>query len=120
MFWVAVFGLSFVMAAAGAIYLASRFYRFWLMGKLAKGKKVYRIAASVFTVLLLLLVTGKALGPINAVVCLLHLAASINRERPVKILLCRGLSYFGFRSIFGGGMGYGPPCMEDGLSGYHR
>ena len=74
MFWVAVFGLSFVMAAAGAIYLASRFYRFWLMGKLAKGKKVYRIAASVFTVLLLLLVTGKALGPINAVVCLLHLA----------------------------------------------
>lgn len=73
MLWSIIFISVFVAACMGFLYLVSRFHKLRLVEKISKGNKKTKIAVSILTVILLVVVLCFMMGFINAVVCLLHL-----------------------------------------------
>lgn len=59
----------------GALYLASRFAKFALIRKIAKGRKFPGLLAGLFVAALMVLVVRETLGTINAAICVMHLMA---------------------------------------------
>lgn len=72
--WAAIFSSVILAAAAGTVYLISRFYKFRLFEKLSGEKRILRVLWGFAAVILLAVLTGALMGTINAVVCLIHLA----------------------------------------------
>ncbi len=66
--------MTVLAAAAGIIYLVSRFYKFRLFEKLSCKRRLLRVLLSFAAVALLSVVPGVFLGSINAIVCVIHLA----------------------------------------------
>lgn len=75
MLWSTVFISALVAVVMGFLYLVSRFYKFGLVEKISKGNKKTKIAVSILTVILLVAVLFLTMGFVNAVVCMLYLAA---------------------------------------------
>lgn len=73
--WAIIFLLLLAAAAGGFIYLASRFYKFGFIKRIAHEKRPVRLAAAAALLLLLTAAVWIAIGRVNAVICILHLAA---------------------------------------------
>lgn len=71
--WVLIFGSIFLGAVFGMVYLSSRFARFSLVQRVAKGRKALGYLLGFLPVFLILLGTGPVLGTINAMIIILHL-----------------------------------------------
>lgn len=82
--WILIMGGMLVGAALSALYLAGRFARFSLIRKVAKEKKGVCLFVGFIPVLLIFCAVWITIGPVNAVICLLHLM--------VFWLLCDGAS----------------------------
>ena len=71
--WMLILGGLIVGTVIGIVYLTSRFARFSILQKAAKGRKIIRFGISFVLVILILICTGKWFGAINAEICILHL-----------------------------------------------
>ncbi|MCH5340760.1 MAG: metallophosphoesterase [Acetatifactor sp.] len=82
--WFFIFGSLILAAVLGNIYLVSRFARFSIIYKAAKGRKIVRYIIGAVLVILLFFSTWAGLGPINAMLTIIHLM--------VIWLLCDGIN----------------------------
>lgn len=82
--WILIIGALFLVSVLGLIYLAGRFGRFSIFQKAAKGRNSIRFLLGLIPAILLLFVTWKLLGYINAMIIIIHLM--------VIWLLCDGIS----------------------------
>lgn len=82
--WTLIFGAILLGGIIGIIYLVTRFARFSIVRKIAKGRKIICFLIGLVPVLLLLFSTGIALGAMNAAICIIHLM--------VIWLICDGIS----------------------------
>lgn len=82
--WALIFSGLILASIIGIIYLGSRFAKFSVVQKAAKGKKIIGFIIGAAGVVLILFVTGKAFGTINAEIIILHLM--------VIWLICDGVS----------------------------
>lgn len=71
--WMAIFGSVIAAAVAGIIYVISRIGKFACIRKLTRDRRMMKILCGIGFVIALLLVTGLTMGPMNAIVCLIHL-----------------------------------------------
>ena len=72
--WSIIFGTAFLAAGAALAYLVSRFYRFHFLEKMARGKKPVRILLAILCVTVITAGITLAMGAVNTIICLLHLA----------------------------------------------
>lgn len=82
--WFFIFGAITLAAVLGNIYLVSRFARFSIVHRVAKGRKIVRCIIGVVLVLLLFSGTWAGFGAINAMLVIIHLM--------VIWLLCDGVN----------------------------
>lgn len=82
--WVLISTSVILATVLGIIYLVSRFARFSIVQKVAKGRKVVRFLVGLVPVVLIFAGTGFAMGIINAMICILHLM--------VLWLICDGIN----------------------------
>lgn len=82
--WFFIIGALFLAAVLGIIYLVSRFARFSIVHKAAKGRKSVRFLIGAALAILLFFVTWVGLGSINAMLVIIHLM--------VIWLLCDGVN----------------------------
>lgn len=84
--WLFIIGALFLAAVFGIIYLVSRFAKFSIVHKAAKGRKSVRFLIGATLVMLFFSVTWVELGSINAMLVIIHLM--------VIWLLCDGVNGF--------------------------
>ncbi len=82
--WALIFGGLIWGSVLGILYLASRFAKFRLIQRSARGKKIPGFLLGIVPVAAIAFVTGAALGTINGEIAILHLV--------VFWLLCDGIS----------------------------
>lgn len=74
MFWIFIFILMLIIAGLGIAYLTSRICRFEFVQKISRGNRKVRIIIGLTLLLAVLAVIWLTMGPVNAVVCMIHLA----------------------------------------------
>ncbi len=82
--WALIFSGLILASIIGILYLGSRFAKFSVIQKIAKGKKLIAFVIGAAIVILILFVTGRVFGTINAEIIILHLM--------VVWLICDGVS----------------------------
>lgn len=82
--WFFIFGALILAAVLGSIYLVSRFAKFSIVHRAAKGRKVIRYIIAAVLVILLFSGTWLGLGSVNAMIIIIHLM--------VIWLLCDGIN----------------------------
>lgn len=73
--WFFIFGALILAAVLGNIYLVSRFARFSIIHKAARGRRIVRCIIGAVMVILLFAGTWVGLGAINAMLVIIHLMA---------------------------------------------
>lgn len=82
--WFFIFGALILASVLGIIYLISRFTRFSIIHKMARGRRIVRYIMGAVLVILLFFSTWMGLGSINAMLVIIHLM--------VIWLLCDGIN----------------------------
>lgn len=82
--WAFILGGLFLGTVLGILYLAGRFAKFSWVRKTVGERKVFRFLTGLVLVIVIVGITGKAMGAINAEICILHLL--------VIWLICDGIS----------------------------
>lgn len=75
MMWIVIFGLVIAATTGGIAYLVSRFSKFSIVHRIAGDYRKLRLGITLPPLLILFSLTGTLLGPVNAIICLLHLVA---------------------------------------------
>ncbi len=73
--WAFIFGALALGSILGILYLISRFAKFQIIQKMARGKKLLAFLLGIVPVLLLVFAIRAGLGSINAAISILHLMA---------------------------------------------
>lgn len=82
--WFFILGGLMLGTLLAVLYLAGRFAKFSFIRKAMKEKKILRFLAGLILILVIVFVAGKAMGAINAEICMLHMM--------IIWMLCDGIS----------------------------